>query len=684
MASDTSMTPFDIKYSDYILNGINIIIHKSIEFTYQSYESVNHSYFWPRSFGNNGNNIIINETIFDNIILNEAMFDDIIPNKPKFDNIILNETIFNNVNTKHMFPRETYSKNNNDNYLEKKKYLDITTNFINNETVFNNESSIILFQYYVINMFRKAIYDYVAINDCLGDDDIIFLYKGGNVMKMVYEKTLDLFKDNELLKNYINDRYNKCFEQGDSDFEILINPKLKNYEKVYSDINNITRYTLVKIREFLMKSENSIINFNSINEDKLKKLCENISENAKTFDKSNSLSNYSDIIGVIYWNGKQTTEYILPNQKEKYGRLDPKKRYVVNPDMYLSIDNKNSNLDHAADTTVTYDLSNRHAIQYTFNESLDFDNTRFALHRLKLDYGFYYYNLYGSIKMVSFPSELIDVSIPKKSDRKLCKIFENGIINSIDLYNYTRIVDVSDNELEKLFSPSYQSHEYPIKGKIQINTLFDGYNINGIVSDLIQAIFTYRDFPWKKPKYGKRLNRALYFIILQLNDGKYLNLTIDKDASLIKNNLLCILNKINGVFKNIIDCKEYRKISDVLNNTIYTLNNCIKDIKDMYCNKINAEPIIKNCIGLIILIADIIDLCYKIKSNGINKNDFEEFINFIDIIYFRINDLILYVEGKDDFRVLSNDIQKTTLDKLYKYKYLKYKNKYLMNANNTA
>jgi hypothetical protein len=111
---------------------------------------------------------------------------------------------------------------------ETRKYFDdITTNVFFTE---ENQDNIFRFQYMVNNLFNKMIIqsiDEINRNTPEGkiklkNTDIIFLYKGGTTLKIIYDKYKDIFK------NTNNDRFfeelKPYFKRSDSDYVIMINP----------------------------------------------------------------------------------------------------------------------------------------------------------------------------------------------------------------------------------------------------------------------------------------------------------------------------------------------------------------------------------------------------------------------------------------------------------------------------
>jgi hypothetical protein len=126
--------------------------------------------------------------------------------------------------------------------LCKKHFLDIMTEFISKESSFKdtNQENISRFQYLINTTFNKIIDKYklelkMTTNPGLLETDILFTYKGGTTIKLIFNKYRELFNDFE---NYVE--LETYFQRSDSDYSIFINPSLHNFDTIYRKINKIS------------------------------------------------------------------------------------------------------------------------------------------------------------------------------------------------------------------------------------------------------------------------------------------------------------------------------------------------------------------------------------------------------------------------------------------------------------
>ena len=120
------------------------------------------------------------------------------------------------------------NNNNNDHNRELKNFFtDIVTNYILDEdNLFN--------LLYIINkLYTKSITRYIEKNK-LNNNDIIFLLKGGNILKLIAEKFWNELPKEAMYK--LIDIYKPYFKRSDLDFGIYVNPNLNNSMKIIQEI----------------------------------------------------------------------------------------------------------------------------------------------------------------------------------------------------------------------------------------------------------------------------------------------------------------------------------------------------------------------------------------------------------------------------------------------------------------
>lgn len=85
----------------------------------------------------------------------------------------------------------------------------------------------------VYGIFEESI-NYYIIKKQLPGKAIFFVYKGGNVLRIISNEFLRELPG--LAAHEIGDYYQKFFKRSDADFSIYIDPKLETYDNVYNDM----------------------------------------------------------------------------------------------------------------------------------------------------------------------------------------------------------------------------------------------------------------------------------------------------------------------------------------------------------------------------------------------------------------------------------------------------------------
>jgi hypothetical protein len=488
-------------------------------------------------------------------------------------------------------------------FQQKKVFYDMMTELINRDLLTDDSQNLIFnFQFLLNQSFNQTIQKYCEINK-IDPNKIIFLYKGGTTMKILYQKYLKENSSSDLFK-YLDE----FFQRSDSDYGIYIYEKDKTkYHQIFYDINIICFNILQKIKEFLNTNDNlkCIIPLEKINETLMKNQI--LKFNKKLEDERKKLDFFKDIdkfIGVTINNQDYFIEeipqldreliYNLEKNKDDSSSLDdiyvesteqfnrilkekPKKSnkfeeesfknllfiknrrlspirkdfYITTIDAPREITGKNPKLIHFEKVP-----NKNNGIYNYFNETnyykiIDFKGmdflTNFLLHRMKLNTIFYFKTKAektdGKVKYGYFncPSELIDVSNPKVNDDKIKEL------------NFSR-------DFKK-----YQN----IKYNKTLN--FIGYTIEGFIFDFLKAIYEESNYkPWLDKKYKKKINRINFFILIlasNLDFSKFdqflkiYNNIIDKNIELVDiENIKKIYNNeaINKYFDGLLKVKNYQ------------------------------------------------------------------------------------------------------------------------------
>lgn len=517
----------------------------------------------------------------------------------------------------------------------KKTFLDLMTSMVAKEVCFNDkyQNYVGKFQFIVNKVYEENISNYMKfkINKGakLNDNDILFLYKGGTTMKIVYEKYKKILKDNgfdDLFDNLI-----KYFERSDSDYSILINPNLtkeKNnisFEEVYYDINILSYNCLDLLRNIFYSFKNKFVPLhmitNEILKDKINEM-NNVLEQMKTNSKEcTNVNNIKEFIGLTFMDRNVFLKNIDKNivsenidltfssiedgvQRKKY------KDFIKNG--YISSKTNDFIMSLTNDGKKYYrqiQKKEKKDIYLSLNESNEYNNNGalayFSLHRLKINFVAYYIANNGKVGFFYTPSELVDVSILKKQASGLTLFYNHANMEYMN-YNY----------------------ENP---KLKFN--FKSYSIYGHINDLIFTLFDVSEYPWDDAKYKKRIKRLMFFVLLELAIHI-------KDNDILKK-LFISIKSINKNNRNISEISNIKQIINKYNYHLASIN---------FFEKL--EKLVKNAGN---------NLEYKTK--------YDEFFSEINTIinYINLNNL-----NSNILKNLKEDNKIVFLGGDYYRKYLKY------------
>jgi hypothetical protein len=402
----------------------------------------------------------------------------------------------------------------------KKRFLDLMTSLIAKEVCFNdsNQKYINRFQLLVNSIFEKNIENYINLRNAQGTklekESIIFLYKGGTTMKILYKKYEKELVDDGFEKFFKN--LVKEFERSDSDYSILIRPDItieKNgisFEQIYYDINILTYECLKLIRQYFEEYPNYFVPLDLINDNIILEKINEMNNTLESIKRDNkectNIHKIKKFIGISYLNknvflpgtnisslDKNSFDDTFINNKDMMYDKERNKSFINNKyvdsrvsDFAMSI-TKNNNKYYRK---LYKEKTNN--IYVSLNESNEYNNNGilayFSLQRIKLNFIAYYISENGKVGFFDCPSELVDVSILKKQASGLPMFFEH-VKEEYKVYNY------DETELDFNFS---------------------SYSIFGHISDLIFTLFDVSKYPWDDAKYKKRIRRLIFFVILEL------------------------------------------------------------------------------------------------------------------------------------------------------------------------
>lgn len=540
----------------------------------------------------------------------------------------------------------------------------ILTDFVSNY-FFSSDDTIFMFLNIIQTLFNNALNIYIDTKG-LEKNAIFFIYKGGNVLRLIAQNYLH---KQSLAVHMLDKIFNKYFKKSDADFQIYIKNGIhENMEEIRDDICKLTYLLLNKIRNLFFISPDSYFNYFKFDDAYKKDLLEN------TLNEINSHINDHDNV----YRGKQFVKIDMDNIS--YGEIDPsyeiqkeennieyitsnfntlknenaRQDFSINkpdgddyiyltsiPYLHHSV-NKYKNIEDTHVQELLYSDINFTNFYISYNKSLEFripgniDITKFDLIRMKLNFRLYYDvdTPQKQYKTRSFAGECIDVSIPHYSTIIDRDFFVDDDINTLNIKTFT-----------------YKNNNDDI-------LIFRSYSINYFIKDLEKILYINSLYPWDDTKYKKRLYRSLFlYTILLFNEIESTQLRTD-----IINNIIHVLetihtpemldNPINII--NLIDTNEFdnsHKINNILTK--------IKQINQTYLDDENR--LIKQVLF----------------QNGIN-NFITTCRDYLETIRIIINDL-------DKFSLKKGSIKEKELYELshigggknyYKKKYMKYKIKY--------
>ena len=448
------------------------------------------------------------------------------------------------------------------------------------------------------------------------EDSIVFLYKGGTTMQIIYKKYQKLYDNNNFFKEVIKN----FFARSDSDYQIFIDKVIysndNDYNKIFYDINKLVYNILFQIKKYF-NEYNYIINFNLVNDDilkqKLNKINSILSDNKKKLDFFDPVNTF---IGITYGNTSYFSEeipenfkyYALKDSTENYDdeNNDEDDKISINPIPPFFNHNKNDKisinpvppfLNHNKKKEISkkeefikyrkissirkdfyitgidikgnnkynpklISLNNKNEDNGIFmylNETNIFKTnngtTNFNLFRSKINTVAYFKTKNNEYGFINFPSELIDISISKYNDEKI----KTTNLNT-DIKKYKHIYN--NNELH-----------------------FNSYTIIGFINDIAKALFYENEYPWGDVKYLKKINRIISLMLIYLNN-KYSNMNdfiklfkklLNDNSTDIYNFSFTCINKDSNV--NITAEKDIFKIIELTQGVIDNINTTPDDVK---------------------------------------------------------------------------------------------------------
>nr|QBK89487.1 MAG: uncharacterized protein LCMiAC02_05820 [Mimivirus LCMiAC02] len=386
------------------------------------------------------------------------------------------------------------------------------------ETVQNND----FFLKIVISVFEKIIEQYKLDNiDNPNEHSIIFIYKGGNILRLIYQtsKKLIPFKSTEQLHELFKD----YFKRSDYDFSIYINPTIRKtpsktrgegrFEEVYKDIKKLSYFAQVYIRNIFAQNLPTFFDYYSKDDNSrrriLSKYLDKIRNCGCLTDKKNDT--YFGAVPISLRFGDITVKANDYDNYKKYTLITRNDQSNVGTIMNMNISGRfdlNIEKHRYVDKKIVVNTISEtmNDIYTTINSSIEFTGigkliTKFDLVRTKVNVKIMLgYRRYRTIENIG--GELIDVSAPHIVDKIDLEHFYKNIEKNV--YRYT---------LNK-------GSEYEIK--------CTSYSLLYLIHDLEDMLYLQHVAPWEDIKYAKRLDRLIYLYTINL----YLNPEIENKVKL--------------------------------------------------------------------------------------------------------------------------------------------------------
>lgn len=598
-----------------------------------------------------------------------------------YDNYRKVESNFNKDNEDHLFnlnrQDDILKLINSDKYLDdigdaqiklenrelfdckKKTLYDVSTEYFT-KLFFKNEQINEMFQFIINTLFQIMIKKYIDENN-LKETDILFIYKGGTTMKILFEKYKNLIN----IENYFD---NKNFKRSDSDYSMIVNPFIPNAEKHRKEVIKMSFVILSELRKIFSTCKNVLFDDCEFTDEKLKDLIDKFNSNLSSNSECKEIFKNIKIVGITY----DDKLFFNENRERFYENDDNKNIGIEEIDNQMNKESPNAIIKKIGNILNRNYKSNRRDM-YIENDQLFFMldepnykssknniylsmnnninqlkgkienyNNNFTLLRLKMNTILFYINTSNNtIGISNAPSELIDLSIPKIDSDELKFVYEHDIRNEITKYKPV--------------------HTY-------LKFVYNGYSINGFIYDFIKQLYIEANPPWIGPKFEKKLQRFSFFILLSLlelknkkseityevlyNNVDNLIVFFDNNYDMINKNLDIFKTLLDNIFKFFIDQKSF---SNIYLMKKYLLN-LFDSNNNVYTQTLLISPDIKN----------------YILNNPIQKTHYDSYrlemgrnLKIIVVILRQLN-----MENKNI--PLSSKVDIGVVNK-----YLKYKKKYL-------
>lgn len=410
----------------------------------------------------------------------------------------------------------------------------IVTEFVSNN-FFDRSSRLFRFLNVVFSHYNEMMKKFRDENG-LAEKDAFFIFKGGNVMRIV-AKDFFLELPENTSRNIIN-YYSQFFKRSDADFSIYLNPNLENYDLYFFQLVQLAYHEQVKIKNILLSNETRYFDFFCYNDQHKRKL-------------------FSSLIKSLNFDNVR-----VGNEYYKEGIDDYKK---VDDFFYLK------NYDgYSKESIGKNDKYLYTSINQTFDDTTKkLWRTKFSLIRTKVHFVF---QKDGRNKTID--GELIDVSIPHRNSNEI-----NIFYKEVDKYVVTYTLRRKD---EKLSFYSY-TVEYLIKDLERILFLQNDrpWDDDKYAKRLNRLIFMYFIEMFSRVGNGEERIEVLKDVYKYFDDkSSSKRLYSNYDLSISK--LIVYIEKINEEKLTAKDIKEMNKMYDIVKQNMTFFIESLENVK-IYC-----------------------------------------------------------------------------------------------------
>lgn len=506
---------------------------------------------------------------------------------------IPNYEILSNISTLHHIEIPI----NNNMFDPKEPLKDIATKFVT-KNFYNTKKTTIKFYNLINTIFTQGIQKYIDEKK-LPEKCINFIFKGGNILKLITESSLSQLP--KITKRKIKEIIQHNFSKSDADFQIniknLIGQQYNNiiYREehmieIENEITTISYLLLYRIRNIILSDINNYTDYFILNQKQQKILLNEILNDFNNIDNLQEPLNNVKFVN-IYFDGVYAKNI---SNDEFVNEITNKDNFLINKKTFTR-----------KDFSITTNNINTQIIEipYLFSYSnlgLHDDNFELLTDKqlyLNNDSTPFYISINKTIEIFNLARMKINFMAEYKKNDKIIKTSIPG--------EYIDVVIMSYKDSEKYFNVNNIS-EFALNEN-ENNIKFLSYSINYFIEDFTTMLFKLYELPWKLPKYEKRYNR--YILLLYIN---LLELNIEDNA---KHNILHIIKLF---FKSLKESSELN-----LNNVQIWNRNIIyfKNKLSLYDNNIGFINLINKCIFGNIIDDNYEGLLYKIKNIVQNNND---------------------------------------------------------------